>query len=1107
MCKSPTGWASRRDSFTSLSLVLHRWFACLALCVIPLLSGAAMAQSWNPASPLVDGRFVHTATLLPNGKVLVAGGSGRFGVLASAEVYDPARNSWSTAASLLNARYGHTATRLSNGKVLVVGGIGGTGTLSSAELYDPASNTWSPAAGLAAVRAAHTATELPDGKILIAGGSDNVGNSLTTAELYDPVTNHWSAVGNTLTARHYPSATLLPNGKVLLSGGYTRVGNNNHTVLSSAELYDPSTQSWSAAGNLNVPRFGGSAILLPEGKVLVAGGANNTDGYLSSSELFDPVANTWSTTGQMAFPRASTNATLLPNGQVLIEGGENNGYLTSAELYDPSTHSWSSTGSMSTARHQHTATLLASGKVVIVGGSDNTPQSLSTVELYEPSTTGMWSAAGNMAQAAKRSTSTLLPDGMVMIAGGSGGIDSLATVELYNPASNGWVTTAPLGIPRESHTATLLPNGKVLVAGGITVTYANGTTQARALASAELYDPANHTWSTAGTMSVAHSNHTATLLPNGKVLIAGGSGNVVSSAEVYDPIANSWSAAGDMGATRSRHTATSLPSGKVLVAGGATNQLQALSSAEIYDPATNSWAPTASTAIAHASHTAILLAGGNVLIAGGFSSNGYVADAELYDPVTGTWSTTSSLLTARYLHTATLLTSGKVLVAGGYNSVTGYLSSSELYDPVTQVWTTAGDMASTRQYHAATLLPSGKVLITSGRISGGPPSGAEQFLEDVQRQTSRQPLVTQSTPVAMRFNAAIALDGTGIKGDSEASGGGTNSSATHLPLVQLRSLESNAIAWLQPSTSTSTRYVSAPLATMAPGWYALRVFVNGIPSTAQLLKTATVPSAPVAVSATAGNAQAEMHWTAPADDGGSPLLEYTATASPGGATCTALAPAVSCNIQGLTPGQAYSITVTVRNAVGSSAPTSASTALTPVSSVTTTVPGMSGTASAVLSGGGAGCAMQAGAGFGAATNAPQGVRLPYGQFSFQAAGCVGTVTLTLSYPEALPANVQFLKFGPAAIGATRATWFVWNNATLSPDRKSVSYTLTDNGIGDNDPTTGRISDPFAPAMAQALEATSITGVPVDAPWALVLLSAGFLVVAGRQRRRNAPMPE
>jgi len=357
----------------------------------------------------------------------------------------------------------------------------------------------------------------------------------------------WSSTGSLAMPWACHTAILLGNGKVLVAGGT----NDGFSFLANAELYNPSSEIWSPTGALSVGRYGHTATLLPNGKVLVAGGL--TPGFntasLASAEIYDPATGTWSSTGSLVTGRGYHTATLLSNGKVLVAGGikdkTSSRWVASAEIYDPATGIWSPTGALSVGRYGHTATLLPNGKVLVVAGLGSSSR-LASNELYNPDT-GTWSSTSGLTTARYYHTATLLPNGQVLIAGGEGGSTYSASVELYDSVTGTW-PTGPMGTGRKYHTATLLPNGKVLVAGGAGLT---GNYSNIALASAEIYDPDTWTWSATNSLATARGDHTATLLGNGLVLAAGGAGinpsppvngtdkSPLASCELYQSLNNS----------------------------------------------------------------------------------------------------------------------------------------------------------------------------------------------------------------------------------------------------------------------------------------------------------------------------------------------------------------------------------------------------------------------------------------------------------------------------------------------------------------------------------------------------------------------------------------
>ncbi len=336
---------------------------------------AANNWIWKAAGALDTARSNHTATLLSNNKVLVAGGyDANNGYLSSAELYDPGNGKWNLTGSLPSARANHTATLLETGKVLVAGGYGKNGYMSSAVLYDPGMGSWKATGALKNARYGHSATLLSDGRALVVGGSGN-GGRLASAELYNPATRAWTLTGSLAAARANHTATLLSNGKVLVAGGY-----NGTNYLATAEIYDPATGLWATTGSLKAGRSNHTATLLINGKVLIAGG-DNGKGFLASAELYTPSKGTWAATGAMKASRAVHSATLLSSGKVLVAGGRGSSNLSSAELFDPSTGVWAATESMNNARASFVATLLADGNVLVTGGR-GTAGLLTAAEMY-----------------------------------------------------------------------------------------------------------------------------------------------------------------------------------------------------------------------------------------------------------------------------------------------------------------------------------------------------------------------------------------------------------------------------------------------------------------------------------------------------------------------------------------------------------------------------------------------------------------------------------------------------------------------------------------------------------------------------------------------------
>jgi hypothetical protein len=336
-------------------------------------------------------------------------------------------------------------------------------------------------------------------------------------------------------------------------------------------LIDP---VWAAPSSMSAAREGHTATPLSKGRVLVVGGKSGMS-YAGTAEIYVPESNAWQTLQSMIAGRADHTATALENGDVLIAGGSSGAATQSAYVFSAATDTFSLTNLMVQARARHTATRLGNGTVLIAGG-DGGMASLSSSEVYDPSS-GSFMGADALSVARASHTATRLGDGKVLVAGGFAG-SSLATAEIYDPGTATWSTASPLTTARHEHTATLLYDGRVLVAGGV-----SGATP---LATAEVYEPGADAWTPVTSMASARSGHAAATLANGRVLVTGGRDGAgpIASAEMYDPALDRWLSAGSMTEARERLTATPLPNGNVLIAGGSKAGGVALSSAELYQP-------------------------------------------------------------------------------------------------------------------------------------------------------------------------------------------------------------------------------------------------------------------------------------------------------------------------------------------------------------------------------------------------------------------------------------------------------------------------------------------------------------------------------------------
>jgi hypothetical protein len=347
-----------------------------------------------------------------------------------------------------------------------------------------------------------------------------------------------------------------------------------------------------------------------------------------------------------------------------------------------------------------------------------------------------------------------------------------------------------------------------------------------------MYDPASNTWTRVADPIHPRANHTATLLENGKVLVAGGAQDPnedlvgIADCELYDPAAGTWTPAGSLGWPRQAHRAVRLLDGRVLVAGGRHTAYYLFGPAELYDPASNTWIPAGSLNN-RTLHTLTLMASGKVLITGGWSGQGITpADTEMFDPATLTWKRLPEPERRRRHHSATLLHNGKVALIGGWPEDQGSLTmGTELFDPITETWTTIAPI--NRRQHQAALMPDGSVLVVAGSNT------TSQFIDFwANDRDHRRPVITEvETPVA--HGQRVNIQGERLRGVSEGSTGHLGNASSGIPVIEI-SLRGNAMVRSLPIESgaawTDTTIPVTIPSELEPGDYMLTVTANGVRS-------------------------------------------------------------------------------------------------------------------------------------------------------------------------------------------------------------------------------------------------------------------------------------
>jgi N-acetylneuraminic acid mutarotase len=738
------------------------------------------------APPASEARFGATVTMLQNGRILFTGGRGHTGDLATAGDYlhttvqfDPRASpgsQWTSAGSspsMAERRIRHTATLLPDGKLLIAGGLGCSAatvpcgpsqasSLASAEIYDPdggggaTMGSFSPTSSMSSSRFDHAAVLVPaTGNVRIFGGFTGaltINASPAVIGTGSQAISYWpldeGAAGNGISVAQICSSgsavvTVFEPGvsdevDVLIPGIGTFPCTITATVAEVATAVSlQSAVLWASTDGTTENPVEGSASTGTDGQGPPSALAG-TERYNVGTGIWEAGLSLPDATGMDVVERAAMTATLLPGvpHRIAIVGGTADEispissvvvYTAAADL-DDSVTVYAEYAAGYQARWQHTANLLPNGQLLVAGGNAAGFTTSSSVQILSFDTvTDQYTVEATEAAVRRTGhTGVILDTGAVVLAGGwvpefIGAARDTTTTEVYDPSD----LTLALEIlsvitePLAASSAILLPNGKVLVAFGDT---GGGVTS-----NGYLFDPATNTWAAAHDHIGGTARRDAPVLPwDDGALVIGGAGpsNALTSVRRFDVASNSWSGLTSLLTARREHTATLLTDGSILVTGGANISDPALSTCEIYYPSADVWAGTGLNMLtARRGHTATLLKDGRVVLFGGFDATGTALNSiEVFEPGFGftAITPTGTPPAARGRHSAVLLGDGRILVAFGSNG-TSSLYSAAIFDPDAEAWSAAASAIETHgPGHKTTLLPSGQVLALGGPDRGGP---------------------------------------------------------------------------------------------------------------------------------------------------------------------------------------------------------------------------------------------------------------------------------------------------------------------------------------------------------------------------------------------------
>jgi hypothetical protein len=428
---APADGTPRRNSHLRL-------LAEIGLVIVVAAGAIVFASSRHTAPPPASPSPTATASAVPPTPTIAAS--------PTLQLTGP--GSWTAAGSLPQSLWGSGAVQLADGRVLIFGTGQKTADIGSraAVLFDPATAKFVGTGAMLQAQELPAPALLADGTVLAAGGQlKEVPQA--TAQLYNPATGQWTSLPNMGSPRVQATATTLKDGRVLVAGGWDSYDANSWSATRSAEIYDPQTGAWKEAASMLTNRGLHTATLLPDGRVLVVGGASFWDGgaidpalvdleILMDAEIYDPAHDTWTAvSAPMSTGRATQSAILLANGHVLVVGGwggRGHNTLASVEDFDPTTGKWHTDGSLSTARGQTRLVTLADGRVLVIGGDTSDWFAIASCELFDPGT-GTWAPAASLPDAIYWPAVAPLKDGRVLVVGGARNISTVGTLELYSP--------------------------------------------------------------------------------------------------------------------------------------------------------------------------------------------------------------------------------------------------------------------------------------------------------------------------------------------------------------------------------------------------------------------------------------------------------------------------------------------------------------------------------------------------------------------------------------------------------------------------------------------------------------------------------------------------